>query len=244
MIKNPEIIFSNTDYIVLNKPSGMIVNNADTNRDVFTLQDFVQEQFVLERQTDDPDKSEFLQRGGIVHRLDKETSGVLLVALNEQTFKNLQSQFKERTTEKEYTALCHGKINSGGEINVPIGRLPWNRMRFGVIPSGRESQTTFEVDRHYVLSEGKVHEELTLLNVFPKTGRTHQIRVHLQYAGHPIFGDSLYAGRKTYNHDKKYLQRHFLHARKITVTSPTTLERVTYEASLSPELVDFLAQLT
>ncbi len=244
MIQNPEILFSNADYVVLNKPSGMIVNNADTNRDVFTLQDFIQKQFILDGKKDDPDDSEFLQRGGIVHRLDKETSGVLLVALNGRTFRNLQSQFKERTTEKEYTALCHGKIMSGGEINVPIGRLPWNRMRFGVIPSGRESQTTFKVEKNYVLSEGKIREELTLLNVFPKTGRTHQIRVHLQYAGHPIFGDSLYAGRKTYSHDKKYLKRHFLHARRITITSPSTLKKVTYEAPLSSELIDFLAQLT
>lgn len=238
---NPEIIFSSDDFIILNKPAGMIVNNADTSKNVFTVQDFVKQNFPLKVETED---SEFRNRGGIVHRLDKETSGALLVALNQSAFINLQKQFKDRTVEKEYIALCHGRLVEEGEINVPIGRLPWNRMRFGVIPQGREAYTRFKVMEYKTLHNGKEREELSLVNVFPKTGRTHQIRVHMQYAGHPVFADSLYSGRKTYANDKKYLQRHFLHASKISFADPQNKENVEFEAPLSPELVDFLLKLT
>jgi len=131
-----------------------------------------------------------------------------------------------------------------GEINVPIGRLPWNRTRFGVIPQGRESYTKFKTIAHYILKEGKTIEELSLIKAFPLTGRTHQIRVHLQYAGHPIFSDPLYGGRKAYARDSKYLHRHFLHASKISLNSPTTEKRVSFEAPLSPELSSFLKLLT
>ncbi len=239
-----QIIFNDENYAVLNKPAGIIVNNADTSRNVVTVQDWVEENFKLsENKENEEEKSEFLKRGGIVHRLDKETSGALIIALNEDSFVFLQNQFKERTVKKEYIALCHGKMIEESEINVPIGRLPWNRMRFGVIPQGRESHTKFKTIAHYHLNEGRTFEELSLLRVFPITGRTHQIRVHLQYAGHPIFADPLYGGRKTYNHDKKYLSRHFLHAEKISFISPTTKEKVSYEAPLTPELSSFLKLL-
>lgn len=239
----PQVIFKNDDYAVLSKPAGMIVNNADTSRDEYTLQDWVREEFGIV----EDDSSEFLRRGGIVHRLDKETSGVILVALNEKSFSFMQSQFRERKVEKEYIALCHGKMINKGYLNVPIGRLPWNRMKFGVIPKGRESYTEFKVLSNYILRDGKNKYELSLVKAFPKTGRTHQIRVHFQYAGHPIFADSLYGGRKMYNIDKKYLHRHFLHASKITFLSPTTESTVSYEACLTPELnylLDKLERLT
>ena len=239
-----QIIFNDENYAILNKPAGMIVNNADTSRKVVTVQDWVEENFKLQEKGDGSGgESEFLKRGGIVHRLDKETSGALIVALNEESFVFLQNQFKERTVKKEYIALCHGKMIDESEISAPIGRLPWNRMRFGVIPQGRAAHTKFKTITHYHLKEGKSFEELSLLRVFPVTGRTHQIRVHLQYAGHPIFADPLYGGRKTYNHDKKYLARHFLHAEKISFISPTSEKNVTYEAPLSPELSALLKLL-
>jgi 23S rRNA-/tRNA-specific pseudouridylate synthase len=111
------------------------------------------------------------------------------------------------------------------------------------IPSGRDSYTEFKLIETKQLDFEKKKEELSLIRVFPKTGRTHQIRVHMQYAGHPIFADSLYAGRKTYASDKKYLKRHFLHAAKIQFTDPDTSAVVTFEAPLTPDLVAFLAQL-
>lgn len=241
----PQIIYQDENFAVINKPSGMIVNNADTARDAYTVQDFILENYKLQTTNNKlENSSEFSKRGGIVHRLDKETSGALIVAFNEETFVALQQQFKERTIKKEYIALCHGRLVSEGEINVPIGRLPWNRMRFGVIPQGRASYTKFKVLEIKKLKEGKKVEELSLVEVYPQTGRTHQIRVHMQYAGHPIFADSLYAGRKNIVHDRKLLSRHFLHASKIYFKNPSTQEELMISAPMPPELVDFLARLT
>lgn len=235
----PELLFEDENYLVFNKPSGVIVNKADTSKGEITLQEYVESHFKLEKEIG----TEFSNRGGIVHRLDKQTSGVIIVAKNSESFSFLQKQFKERTVKKEYTALCHGKTIDEGTINVPIGRLPWNRMRFGVIPNGREALTKFRTISHHFLLSDKNKLELSLVRVFPKTGRTHQIRVHFQYAGHPIFADSLYAGRKTYQNDKKYLSRHFLHASKITFADPGTKEEVSYEAPLSLELDTLLKKL-
>lgn len=240
--QDPEIIHSEPEFIIINKPAGMIVNKADTAKDEYTIQEWVENNYKL---TDENDpSSEFIRRGGIVHRLDKETSGVLIIALTKDAFSALQKQFKEKIVKKEYVALVHGKLVPEGELNVPIGRLPWNRMRFGVIPQGRESYTKFKVLEYKVLKEGKKSEVLSLVAVFPKTGRTHQIRVHMQYAGHPIFADSLYAGRKNIVHDRMLLSRHFLHAKKIALQHPNTGIEMSYEAPLSPELVDFLSKLT
>ena len=242
-LKIPQILFQDDNFIVINKPAGMIVNKADTAKNEFTVQDWIQKNSQFSN-LNSQDDSEFSKRGGIVHRLDKDTSGVLLVALNEKSFSDLQKQFKERTVKKEYIALVHGKLVSEGEINVPIGRLPWNRMRFGVIPQGRESYTKFKTVAHKKLIDYKTIQELSLVEVYPQTGRTHQIRVHMQYAGNPIFADSLYAGRKTFAHDRKYLSRHFLHASKISFISPTNGKKITFSAPLTAELVDFLGQLT
>lgn len=238
----PEIIYKDESFLVLNKPAGMIVNKADTAREEYTIQDFIVENYLLEKSSGD-ETSEFVKRGGIVHRLDKETSGALIVALTNSAFEALQSQFKERSVKKEYIALVHGKLVAEGELNVPIGRLPWNRMRFGVIPQGRESYTKFKVLQYKTLREGRSSEILSLVSVFPQTGRTHQIRVHMQYAGHPIFADALYAGRKNIVHDRKLLGRHFLHASKISFLNPQTQKLLIIEAPLPQDLVDFLASL-
>lgn len=240
--KIPNIIHIDSDFIVLNKPAGMIVNNADTSRNEYTLQDYIVGNCEL-RIESGAVESEFAKRGGIVHRLDKETSGVMIVALNEESFIELQRQFKEKLVKKVYSAVVHGKLVSEGELNVPIGRLPWNRMRFGVIPQGRESYTKFKTLKHLTLKKGKDSEDVSLVEVYPQSGRTHQIRVHMQYAGHPIFADSLYGGRKTIARDKMFLDRHFLHASEILFQHPRSGKRLKFQAPLSPELVDFLAQL-
>ncbi len=237
---NPTVLFKDDDILVLNKPAGMIVNNADTSREAYTLQDFLEENFPLKGKGE----NDFYNRAGIVHRLDKETSGVIVVARNEESFGNLQSQFKQKKVKKVYIALCHGKIVEEGEINVPIGRLPWNRMRFGVFPKGRESYTKFKVISYKKFNDGKYEELLSLVEVHPQTGRTHQIRVHFQYVNHPLFADELYAGRKTKLRDRKFLKRHFLHASKITFFHPATQEPITFEAPLSPDLVELLGKLT
>lgn len=236
-----QIVHQEETFLVINKPAGIIVNNSDTARNQDTIQDFVMENFNLHSEETD---SEFEKRGGIVHRLDKETSGLLIIALTQDSFFELQRQFKEKIVEKEYVALVHGKLVPEGELNVPIGRLPWNRTRFGVLPRGRESYTRFKVLQYKTLRKEKSSEILSLVAVFPKTGRTHQIRVHMQYAGHPIFGDPLYAGRKNIVSDRKLLGRQFLHASKITFRHPVSGKKVTFEVPLSSELVDFLSSLT
>ncbi|MCL6096146.1 MAG: RluA family pseudouridine synthase [Patescibacteria group bacterium] len=184
---------------------------------------------------------EFIKRAGIVHRLDKETSGILLIAKNPDVFLNLQSQFKERKVRKTYIALVHGIVRpEEGEIDVPLGRLSFNRKRFGVVAGGRESTTRYKVLSIKYLMTGKGKEALSLLELNPKTGRTHQIRVHLKYFNHSVFSDTLYAGRKTARNDRKLLPRLFLHASEITFTHPATGEQVTFKNPLPEDLNNFL----
>lgn len=266
----PKIIFEDEHLLVLDKPAGMIVNRSDTTREVRTLQEWVEDYLKIRSMKHEiRNKSEasndqngfgfrlpvsamrwqagnsdfdFRARAGIVHRLDKETSGIILVAKTLEAFINLQSQFKERKVQKTYLALAHGKIEpETGEINVTVGRLPWNRKRFGVIAEGRESVTRYRVTTNYKLPT--TNESLTLVELSPKTGRTHQIRVHLQYIKHPIFADPLYAGRKTSRDDRKLLPRVFLHASKISFFHPKTNELLNFESPLSEDLNKFLRTL-
>ncbi len=280
-----DVIYEDTDLLVVNKPAGVIVNNSDTTAHVITLQEMVQDylhipknpiRLITQRKEGEwertnevrslpahevstggagllkeqrlpeqwnpnwePPEDAFANRAGIVHRLDKETSGVMLVAKTLDSFIELQKQFKERVIEKNYIALAHGKIlPAKGEINVPVGRLEFNRKRFGVVAGGRESVTHYEVERY--LESPKTKEILSFVRLFPKTGRTHQIRVHLQYIGHPIFGDELYAGRKVSREDRRVLPRVFLHAAHISFTHPINGKKMDFEAPLPNELSEVL----
>lgn len=191
----------------------------------------------------DESSSDFYKRAGIVHRIDKETSGILLIAKTEDAFTFLQQQFKERIVKKTYIALAHGKlVPQQGEIRVPVGRLPWNRRQFGIVAGGREALTEYTV-RGYYRSTDKRKEQLSFVELNPLTGRTHQIRVHLQYLGHPIYSDFLYAGRKTQREDRKLLSRVFLHAARISFLHPQNQKTVMYEAPLSEELQRVMDQL-
>jgi 23S rRNA pseudouridine1911/1915/1917 synthase len=239
------VIYEDDDILIVDKPSGVIVNKADTTKGEWTVQDFLEERWktandewlMADRESD------FYKRAGIVHRIDKETSGILIVAKNILSFENLQAQFKERKVEKAYIALAHGRVEpADGEISVPVGRLPWNRTRFGVLAGGKQATTHYRVISNFK-SPVKQKEELSLLELYPKTGRTHQIRVHLKYLNHPIFGDELYAGRKTARDDRKVLQRFFLHAKKISFFHPQTEKRVEFESPLPEELQNMLEVL-
>ena len=248
------IIFEDNDLLVINKPAGITVNRSETTKIEQTVQDWAEERLGLEKFESSHNQSpkfgeegwdpqlDYFKRGGIVHRLDKETSGVLVIAKNPSAFVNLQDQFKERAVKKTYIALAHDIIKpSQGEISVPVGRLPWNRNRFGVLPGGRDSKTLYTVLEYYLFRENK--ERLTLLELYPQSGRTHQIRVHLKYINHPIFSDYLYAGRKTARRDRKFLERVFLHASSITFFHPETKKNLTFEAKLPLLLSDFLKKL-
>jgi len=199
----PKIIFENKNFVCINKPAGWIVNEANTAKTPLILQTWLKDNF------DFPVFKNYEMRNGIVHRLDKETSGVLLVAKTEEYFLYLQSLFKERKIQKSYLALCHGKVlPTEATINAPVGRLPWNRERFGVLAGGREATTKYIV-KSYLTNDS---EDFSLLELFPKTGRTHQIRIHLKYINHPIVSDDFYAGRKTSKKDREWCPRLFLHA--------------------------------
>ena len=137
--------------------------------------------------------------------------------------------------KKVYCALAHGKLEpQEGEINVPVGRLPWNRKQFGIVPGGRESKTLYKVLSYY--QNSKTKEILSLVELYPQSGRTHQIRVHLKYVGHPIFSDFLYAGRKTSRNDRLILPRVFLHAAQISFIHPITNDPVEVKSPLTEEL--------
>jgi len=234
MKNEPKIIFEDGSLLVIDKPAGWITNEADTTINQPVVQTW------LSKNLKYPISNDKTLRSGIVHRLDKETSGILLVAKTPESFEYLQRQFKERKVEKSYTALVHGKIeNKVGEIKAPVGRLPWRRDRFGVMAGGREAETRYKVTRYY--SQG--NEKYSLVEFFPKTGRTHQIRIHAKYIGHPLVADEFYAGRKTARKDRTWCPRLFLHASNIKFIQPKTGKPVEFKSGLDSSLVSVLKKL-
>lgn len=231
---DPKIIYEDSEVIVVDKPSGWIVNEAKTTGKNPVLQTWLRKKHDYQV----VNLSEY--RSGIVHRLDKETSGILVVVKTGIAFSNLQEQFKQRKVEKTYIALVHGKVElKEDEINAPVGRLPWNRERFGVLPGGRSAETRYRVEKYYTNGD----EKFSLLLLKPKTGRTHQIRIHLKHIGHPIVSDDFYAGRKTARSDRKWCPRLFLHAKKLKFTHPKTGKKIEVEADLPDDLISCLKKL-
>jgi len=241
--EEPKVLFEDNDFIAVSKPAHMIVNKSDTSLYEYTLQDWAENNIKYKKlDIKDKEESDFYKRAGIVHRLDKETSGVILIAKNEEAFENLQMQFKNRLVKKAYLALCHGEIRDGGKIAVPVGRLSWNRKRFGVTPEGREAVTEFLPISVYRNPDDE-KETLSLIKLFPKTGRTHQLRVHLRYINHPIYSDLFYAGRKQSRRDRRRLGRHFLHAEEIFFLHPKTKKEIKVTAPLPSDLDSFIKAL-
>jgi 23S rRNA pseudouridine1911/1915/1917 synthase len=245
-------LYEDDALFVIDKPAGMVVNNA-TSAKGETVQNFAKNYLHLPDSTkvESAEKPQsdgtydyeemFLQRSGIVHRLDKETSGVLVIAKNAKSFEALQKQFRDRQTHKIYLALVHGILDQkSGEVNAPTGRLPWNRTHFGVVAGGRDALTTYTSLGEYKLEGNKQIQQYSYLEVMPKTGRTHQIRVHMKHINHPIVGDALYAGRKNNNFVKVYLSRMFLHATSLTFSHPETGTEMTVTSPLPKELQLFL----
>ncbi len=241
------ILYEDDVLLVINKPPGLVVNRADSVVGE-TLQDWIEKKFSIlnssfentqDRQFSNEEK-DFYKRAGIVHRLDKDTSGCLLIAKNEETFLALQTQFHDRVVSKTYQALVHGRVMpSEGMVNAPVGRLPWNRSRFGVFPEGRPAETQYRVISYYQ----KDGEEFSLLNFFPKTGRTHQIRVHAKYMEHPLVADMFYAGEKIAKNDLIWCPRIFLHAATLIFVHPKTGKQMTVEAPIPEDLEKALESL-
>jgi 23S rRNA pseudouridine1911/1915/1917 synthase len=220
-----EVLYEDDHLAVVNKPAGMVVHPAFGHTSG-TLVNAILGRWPQIAAFSEP------SRAGIVHRLDKETSGVILVAKTEQALESLKAQFKKRTVEKTYLALVEGVPDTPeGVINAPIGRDPNMRKRMGVLHDGREAQTEFHVKETY--------GENSLLELHPKTGRTHQIRVHLAFIGQPVVGDTVYGYRK----QKIKISRHFLHAASVSFTLPDTEQRYTVSAPLPDGLQNILDRL-
>ena len=201
-----ETVYQDEDLLVANKPPGIITFREGQDQGEF-LVDFLVKKF--------PDliKVGESPRYGAVHRLDKETSGIILVAKTNESFKHLQKQFKERKVFKEYTALCVGSFkDQEGTIETHIGRSPRDRRKQKVFPLYNPKNSRLAVTKYEVL---KNFENYTLIKAIPETGRKHQIRCHLAHIKHPIAGDKMYGTKNQLCPEK--LDRHFLHARSIKI---------------------------
>jgi 23S rRNA pseudouridine1911/1915/1917 synthase len=229
----PKIIHEDESLFVIDKPAGWIVNEASTTKNQPVLQTFL-------RKFDYPLVNDSDSRYGIVHRLDKETSGVMLIAKTKESFDKLQSEFKNREVSKTYVALLHGPVTPAeGTIEAEIGRLPWRRDRFGILPGGRASLTEYKVIKFIKGDRGGY----SLVEFHPKTGRTHQIRVHAKHIGHAIVSDEFYAGRKTARNDRKFCPRLFLHAASIKFIHPEFGDEVEFKSELPDDLAQVLQKL-
>lgn len=230
----PKIIYEDNSLFAVDKPSGWITNDANTTTTQPVLQRWIRENF------DYPLKGNSELRDGIVHRLDKETSGIIVIAKTKEAFEKLQKEFKSREVTKTYVALLHGHVEpSEGEIIAPVGRLPWRRDRFGVLPGGRESVSRYKVLKFYPGDRGGY----SLTEFYPKTGRTHQIRIHAKHIGHAVVADEFYAGRKTARNDRKWCPRLFLHAASIKFIHPESGKPVEFASSLPEDLKKCLENL-
>jgi 23S rRNA pseudouridine1911/1915/1917 synthase len=229
-----DIIFEDPDVLVINKPTDLLVHRTMPEDDSVTLVDSILDHdTAISSVGDDP-----VERPGIVHRLDKMASGVMVVAKTQEAFNHLKKQFASRVVKKEYTALVYGRIDQGaGEINFRIGRSK----RSGKMVAkpegsdeGKEAITEFDVVERY--------RTTTLLRVRIKTGRTHQIRAHMQAFNHPIVGDTLYCNKQMNKINPMKLGRLFLHAAKLTIKLPSG-ETKSFEALLPDELQGLLDKL-
>lgn len=248
------IVYEDDSLIIVDKPSDLVVNKSETNN-AQTLQDLIAEYLNL------GDSVGVGDRAGIVHRLDRETSGLLIIAKSQEDFAKLQEQFKNRVVQKEYMALVHGHVESeDGVIETPIGRVGAFG-RFGIVEGGRESKTFYHVEDKLRLGDAEFEKltvdlnknqvrymqaqarDYTLLLLAPKTGRTHQIRVHLKSINKPIVADKIYGPARLLSFDLKWCPRLFLHSKSVEFTHPQTGKKMFVESELPDDLVNALEKL-
>ena len=219
-----DIIYEDEDVVVLNKPAGMVVHPGPGHPE-HTLVNAILSHCPSLLISDE------LLRPGIVHRLDKDTSGLIVIAKNIPAKEYLINQFKNHTVLKQYYVLVEGYLHpENGIIEAPIGRDPHNFKRMAIIAEGKEAITHYSVIKYY--------SGCTLINATLETGRTHQIRVHFASIGYPVIGDS------TYGHKSPYLERHFVHAYQLGFHLPSTGVFHKYNCSLPHELENVLSHLT
>ena len=219
-----DIYYEDEDVIVVNKPSGMVVHPALGNYSGTLVN-------ALMYHCDDLSGINGVNRTGIVHRIDKDTSGLLVCCKSDLAMKSLSHQFLEKTVDRKYIAICYGVINHNlGRIDAPLGRDPENRKRFTVVDDGKHAVTNFRVLERF--------KEYSLLELSLETGRTHQIRVHMKYIGHPVVGDPLYGPRNVIGDHGQYL-----HAQTLGFTHPRTGERLEFTSPLPDFFNEFLESL-
>lgn len=222
-----DILFENDDLIVVNKPAGMVVHPAAGHASGTLVNAVLGYDPELEGIGGE-------ERPGVVHRLDKETSGLILLAKNERAHRWLQDQFRLRKVEKTYLALVDGKPPTpSGRVEAHIGRDPSHRKRMAIVSESRGREA---ISEYKTLENFKAH---TLLEFHPLTGRTHQIRLHCAFLGCPIVGDEIYGRR----HSSIELGRHFLHAYRLKIVLPGEKEPRQFEAPLPEELLEVLNML-
>jgi len=214
-----EMIYEDASLAVINKPAGMVVHPGAGNRKGTLVNALLHHCGALPGGEG--------ARPGIVHRLDKDTSGVILVAKSERAMRRLAGQFKKREVKKRYTALVKGVVElDNGVVEAPVARHAGDRKKMAVEHSiGKEARTVYHVERRF--------RSFTLLSLEPETGRTHQIRVHMKHIGHPLVGDSKYGGGSG-------MKRHALHAARISFIHPDTGERLEFSAPMPEDMKEFI----
>jgi len=219
-----DVVFEDPMLLVINKPVGLVVHPGSGNRRGTLLNALLH--WV-------PQVAE-LPRAGIVHRLDKDTSGLLVVAKTLRAHTDLVRQLQARTVKREYLALVYGEVDRSGTVNEPLARDPHNRTKRTVHSMGKEAVTHYEVVERF--------PGITLLRCRLETGRTHQIRVHMQHIGHPLVGDTVYnASRRS--HLKLPFPRQALHAERLGLVHPVTQELMQWECPLPPDFATLLEAL-
>jgi 23S rRNA pseudouridine1911/1915/1917 synthase len=228
-----EIIHEDEDLLIVNKPAGLVVHPAAGHRDGTLVNALLHHAPELAR----------LPRSGIVHRIDKDTSGLLMVARSVPAHKILVERLQAREIEREYLAVAHGRMTAGGTVDAALGRHPTDRKRFAVREGGRDAVTHYRVVERFALH--------TLLRLKLETGRTHQIRVHLAHIRHPLVGDPVYGGRPRLPAGAsaeliealRGFRRQALHAARLGLAHPATGEFMAWEAPVPEDMLNLLAAL-
>ena len=228
-----DIVYQDESLIVINKPAGLVVHPAAGNWQG-TLQNGLLHL--------DPNLAT-LPRAGLVHRIDKETTGLLVIARTLSAHKNLIDQLQARTISREYLAITKGRMTAGGTVDAAIGRHPVDRKRYSVQPSGKNAVTHYRVQERFLLH--------TLIRVKLETGRTHQIRVHMAHIRYPLLGDPVYGGRfrlppacpETLESCLRSFRRQALHATKLGLEHPKTGDHCEWEAEIPDDMANVLVEL-
>jgi 23S rRNA pseudouridine1911/1915/1917 synthase len=237
-LTNFEVIYEDKNLLAVNKPAGVLVCGKRREGEVQTLVEWLRVNRPEVNEVGDDQK----HRPGIVHRLDKDTSGIVLVAKNQESFDYLKNLFQTHKIKKTYLALALGRVKEeGGMIDKPIGLKSGTIRRTVFVRNAKmvkPAQTEYKVKERLVLQIGESGQEYTLLNVLPKTGRTHQIRVHLKSIGHPITGDVIYGSKK----DPLTVKRQFLHAESLELMSIKG-KKISLSVGLPDDLKEVLERL-